>query len=85
VELGGQYGMQYFAGEPVILDCIGLDGDWNSVAVYDGARRIATVTKARVTLPTQKVGTHAGVLVGERKDGSVRTSWPVAWVVRPAL
>jgi pimeloyl-ACP methyl ester carboxylesterase len=85
VELSDKHGIQYFAGEPLILDCKGLDGDWNSVAVYDGARRIAEVRGARVTLPRQKVGTHAGVLVGERKDGSVRTSWPVAWVVRPAL
>jgi hypothetical protein len=35
-----------------------------------------------VTLPRQKLGAHAGVLVGERSDGTLRTSWPVAWVVR---
>jgi len=85
VKLGDEHGMQYFAGEPVVLDCGGLDADWKSVAVYDGARRIAAVTKERVTLPRQKVGTHAGILVGERRDGKLRTSWPVAWVVRPAL
>jgi hypothetical protein len=38
-----------------------------------------------VTLKPQKLGVHAGVLVGERPDGSLRTSWPVAWIVRPAL
>jgi hypothetical protein len=82
------HGVAYFADEPVVLECTDFGNDeWKSVALYDGAARIATLTrgKPRVTLKPQKLGVHAGVLVGERPDGSQRTSWPVAWIVRPAL
>jgi len=82
------HGIQYFAGEPVVLECADFgEGEWRSVALYDGATRIAAISrgKPRVTLQQQKPGAHAGVLVGERPDGSLRTSWPVAWIVRPAL
>ena len=82
------HGIPYFADEPVVLECADFgEGEWKSVALYDGAARVAVVTRdrPRVVLPPQKMGAHAGVLVGERPDGSLRTSWPVAWVVRPAL
>ena len=56
------------------------------MTLYDGAQQLGVLTPfhPRITLPPQKPGGHAGVLVGERPDGSLRTSWPVAWVVRPA-
>jgi len=82
------HGVQYFTDEPVVLECADFgEGEWKTVALYDGAARVAEITRAkpRVTLPAQKLGVHAGVLVGERPDGSLRTSWPVAWIVRPAL
>jgi hypothetical protein len=82
------HGVAYFTDEPVVIECADFgDGEWKSVSLYDGATSIATLTrgKPRVTLPPQKLGVHAGVLVGERPDGSQRTSWPVAWIVRPAL
>jgi hypothetical protein len=82
------HGIQYFADEPVVVECTDFGpGEWKSVALYDGAKRVAAITrhKPRVTLLSQKPGVHAGVLIGERPDGSLRTSWPVAWVVRPAL
>jgi hypothetical protein len=82
------HGVAYFSDEPVVIECADFgDGPWKSVALYDGAERVAAVTpeKPRVTLKPQKLGVHAGVLVGERPDGSLRTSWPVAWIVRPAL
>ncbi len=72
----------------MVLECADFgEGEWKSVALYDGAARVAAVTgdRPRVVLPPQKLGAHAGVLMGERPDGSLRTSWPVAWVVRPAL
>ena len=37
-----------------------------------------------VVLPPWKMG-HAGVLVVERPDRSMRPSRPVAWAARPAL
>jgi hypothetical protein len=82
------HSVQYFADEPVVLECADFgEGEWKSVGLYDGAERIAVIApgKPRVTLKPQKTGAHAGVLIGERPDGSLRTSWPVAWVVRPAL
>ncbi len=86
--LSSGHGMQYFTDEPVVVECTDFgEGEWKSVALYDGSKRIATITrnKPRVTLKPQKLGVHGGVLVGERPDGSLRTSWPVAWIVRPAL
>jgi hypothetical protein len=82
------HSVAYFADEPVVVECTDFgEGEWRSVGLYDGAQRVATLAreKPRVTLGAQKLGVHAGVLVGERADGSQRTSWPVAWVVRPAL
>jgi hypothetical protein len=87
--LANDHGVQHFANEPVVLDCTGFGSDkWKSIALYDGAKRLAKVPpeKPRITLKSlQRLGAHAGVLIGERRDGSVRTSLPVAWVVRPAL
>jgi hypothetical protein len=86
--LAGSHAAQYFPGEPVVLDCFGINrAEWKSVGLYDGAKHIAAVTgNQAVTLATaQKEGVHAGVLVGERADGTLRTSAPVVWVVRPAL
>jgi hypothetical protein len=82
------HGIGYFPGEPVVLDCEGVrGGQWKSVGLYDGAKRIALLTgNQTLTLAAaQKQGVHAGVLLGERADGSLRTSAPVAWIVRPAL
>jgi hypothetical protein len=81
------HGVQYFADEPVVIECADFgDARWKPVALYDGAKRIAAIgrDKPRVALKLQKLGVHAGVPIGERPDGSLRTSWPVAWVVRPA-
>jgi hypothetical protein len=82
------HGVEYFADEPVVMECADFGaGEWKSVALYDGSKRIAEITprRPRVALPAQKPGVHAGVLIGERPDGSLRTSWPVAWIVRPVL
>jgi len=77
----------YYSDEPVVLECADFGDDtWKRVTLYDGAQQLGVLTPdhPRITLPPQKPGAHAGVLVGERPDGSLRTSWPVAWVVRPA-
>jgi len=84
--LAADHSIQYFAGEPVVLDCTDFGpGEWKSVALYDGASRVAEVARERlrVTLKSERAGAHAGVLIGERPDGTLRTSLPVAWVVRP--
>jgi hypothetical protein len=84
--LAGGHGMQYFADETVEVECSDFGpGPWKSVALYDGASRIAPLTpqKPRVALTAQRPGVHAGVLLGERPDGALRTSRPIAWVVRP--
>jgi hypothetical protein len=69
-----------------VLECTDFgDGPWKSIRLYDGSQPVATLTqdKPRAVLPPQKPGAHAAVLVGERADGTQRTSWPVAWIVRP--
>ena len=84
--LAADHSIQYFADEPVVLDCTDFGpGEWKSVTLYDGASRVAEVARERprVTLKSERAGAHAGVLIGERPDGSLRTSLPVAWVVRP--
>jgi hypothetical protein len=76
----------YWAGERVELECTDFGrGGWKRVGLYDGATLLGEVTpdRPRLTLPPQKAGAHAGVLIGQRLNEELRTSLPVAWVVWP--
>ncbi len=86
LERAGDHAASYLANEPVSLRCTDFGaGDWKSVSVYDGARLLGRVTtrNPNLTLPRQRPGAHAGVLVGELANGELRTSLPVLWSVWP--
>lgn len=83
---GAGHQAAYSSDETVTLQCEDFGpGNWRSVAVYDGATLLGTVTPAKpqLTLPRQRAGAHAGVLIGERPNGDLRTSLPVLWSVWP--
>lgn len=84
--LAGGHGASYGGNEDVTLECTDFGtAEWRSVGVYDGALRVGEVTRENPRLvlrAPQKPGAHGGTLVGELPGGELRTSLPVAWVVR---
>jgi hypothetical protein len=82
----GDHPAAYLASERVELECADFgQGGWKRVSVYDGATLLGEITPdhPRLSLPPQRAGAHAGVLVGEMANGELRTSLPVAWAVWP--